>query len=148
MPEKWLQIKGDPSVRDFLFQQTRVESLFDSEIERIHDVVHQLLTTKGAFNVKIHYTSSQLGCWFCDDAYRYRVYILEDLLKPDFIEQFRDIPLEHLQPVIDDKDTKSILNEFMRLRITDETIYLRNSLINRINGMINLTFSCDGSHYY
>ena len=40
-----------------------------------------------------------------------------------------------------------MLNEFMRLRITDETIYLRNSLINRINGMINITFSCDGSHY-
>ena len=49
MPEKWLQIKGDPSVRDLLFQQTRVERLFDSEIERIHDAVHQLLTTKGAF---------------------------------------------------------------------------------------------------
>ena len=69
------------------------------------------------------------------------------MLKPDLIEQFQDIPLEYLQPVIDDKDTKSMLNEFMRLRITGETIYLRNSLINRINGMINITFSCDGSHY-
>lgn len=46
---EWLQIKADPSVRDFLFQQTRVESLFDSEIERIHDAAHQLLTTKRAF---------------------------------------------------------------------------------------------------
>ena len=32
MPHKWLQIKGDPSVRDFLFQQSRVDSLLD----RIH----------------------------------------------------------------------------------------------------------------
>ena len=35
----------------------------------------------------------------------------------------------------------------MRLRITDETIYLRNGSINRINGSMNMTFSCDGSHY-
>ncbi len=28
MPERWLQIKGDPSVRGFLFQQQRIESLF------------------------------------------------------------------------------------------------------------------------
>lgn len=28
MPERWLQVKGDPSVRNFLFQQPRVESLF------------------------------------------------------------------------------------------------------------------------
>ena len=42
MPDKWLQIKGDPSVRAFLFQQSRVESLFDHEIDRIHDIVFKL----------------------------------------------------------------------------------------------------------
>lgn len=147
MPQKWLQIKGDPSVRDFLFQQTRVESLFDSEIVRIHQIVHTLLTKKGAFHVKVHYSSSQLTCWFCDDAYRYRVYLREEVLEPGFIEQFRDISLQHLQPVIDEADTQAILDEFMRLRTTDETIYLRNGSINRINGSMNMTFSCDGSHY-
>ena len=60
MPEKWLQVKGDPSVREFLFQQNRVESLFDSERDRIHNIVHMLLTEKGAFHVKIHYSSNQL----------------------------------------------------------------------------------------
>lgn len=147
MPQKWLQIKGDPSVRDFLFQQTRVESMFDSDIERIHQIVQSLLIRKGAFHVKLHYSSSQLTCWFCDDAYRYRVYVWEEVLKPDFIEQFRDTPLQHLQPVIDESDTNLILDEFMRLRTTDETIYLRNGSINRINGTIGMTFSCDGSHY-
>ena len=32
MPERWLQIKGDPMVRGFLFQQQRVKSLFDAQI--------------------------------------------------------------------------------------------------------------------
>ncbi|MEZ5541931.1 MAG: hypothetical protein R3F42_07795 [Pseudomonadota bacterium] len=147
MPGKWLQIKGDPSVRAFLFQQSRVESLFDSEIDRIHTIVERLLTEKGAFHVKIHYSSSQLTCWFSDDAYRYRVYVREEVLAPDFVEQFRNATLRHLQPLINGQDIKAILREFRRLRTTDETIYLRNGSINLINGLIGMTFSCDGAHY-
>jgi uncharacterized membrane protein len=40
-----------------------------------------------------------------------------------------------------------ILTEFKRLHLTDETIYLRNAAINLINGMINMSLSCDGTHY-
>ena len=40
-----------------------------------------------------------------------------------------------------------VLGEFRRLRLTDETIYLRNAAVNLINGMINMSFSCDGTHY-
>lgn len=147
MPRKWLQVKGDPSVRAFLFEQSRVESMFDSELDRVHEVVRLLLSRKGAFHVKVHYSSSQLTCWFCDDAYRYRVYVREEVLDPGFIDQFRDVSMEHLQPVIDAEDLCTILLEFKRLRTTDETIYLRNGSINRINGMIGMTFSCDGAHY-
>jgi len=147
MPQKWLQIKGDPSVRAFLFEQRRVDSLFDVHLDRVHEIVRQLLTRKGAFHVKVHYSSSQLTCWFADDAYRYRVYVWEEVLEPGFIDQFRDFTLQHLQPVIDDEKILAILNEFKRLRTTDETIYMRNGSINRINGMIGMTFSCDGAHY-
>ena len=34
-----------------------------------------------------------------------------------------------------------------KLRLTDETFYLRSASVNIFNGMISLTFSCDGSHY-
>ena len=147
MPYKWLQIKGDPSVRAFLFQQSRVESLFDGEIDRVHGIVYELLTRKGAFHVKVHYSSSQLTCWFADDAYRYRVYVKEEILSPDFLDGFRDCTIDHLQPLIDDVDMLAILKEFRRLRTTDETIYMRNGSINRVNGQIGMTFSCDGAHY-
>ena len=33
------------------------------------------------------------------------------------------------------------------LRKVDMTIYLRTASINIYNGMVSLTFSCDGSHY-
>jgi len=147
MPDKWLQIKGDPSIREFLFQQCRVESQFDSELERIHEIVYDLLTKKGAFHVKVHYSSSQLTCWFSDDAYRYRVFVKEEVMAPGFLDQFRDCNIEHLQPLIAVEDTGAILTEFKRLRSTDKTIYMRNGSINRVNGLIGMTFSCDGAHY-
>ena len=147
MPERWLQIKGDPSVRNFLFQQSRVESLFDTDLGRIHEIVYALLTFKGAFHVKIHYSSSLLTCWFADDAFRYRVFVMDEVLSQGFLEQFRDCKIDHLQPVIDIENTLAILKEFKRLRSTDQTIYIRNGSINRINGMIGMTFSCDGAHY-
>jgi hypothetical protein len=31
--------------------------------------------------------------------------------------------------------------------MADENIYLRMSSINLFNGMVSLTFSCDGTHY-
>ena len=40
-----------------------------------------------------------------------------------------------------------VLEAMRRLRVADETIYLRSASINIFNGMISLTFSCDGSHY-
>lgn len=147
MPDKWLQIKGDPSIREFLFQQCRAESQFDSELERIHETVYALLTKKGAFHVKVHYSSSQLTCWFSDDAYRYRVFVNEEVMAPGFLDQFRDCNIEHLQPLIAAEDTRAILTEFKRLRSTDKTIYMRNGSINRVNGLIGMTFSCDGAHY-
>jgi hypothetical protein len=147
MPTRWLQVKGDPSVRQFLFAQQRVESLFDQQIERVHAVVQALLTRKGAFHVKIHYSSSQLTCWFCDDAYRYRVYVREEVLDEHFVDHFRDLSVEHLKPLLHADDIGPILSEFRRLRLTDETVYLRNASVNLINGMIGMTFSCDGAHY-
>jgi hypothetical protein len=147
MPDKWLQIKGDPSIRAFVFEQSRVEGAFDADLDRVHLIAHTLLTTKGAFHVKLHYSSGQLTCWFVDDVYRYRVYVKEEVLAPDFLDQFRDCGMRHLQPLIQGDEVYEVLNEFKRLRLTDKNIYMRNGSINRINGMIGMTFSCDGSHY-
>jgi hypothetical protein len=40
-----------------------------------------------------------------------------------------------------------VLEVMRELRQADEVLYLRSSSINIFNGMISLTFSCDGSHY-
>ncbi len=44
-------------------------------------------------------------------------------------------------------DIARILDGMRALRLVDTTIYLRTASLNIINGMVSLTFSCDGSHY-
>lgn len=147
MPERWLQIKGDPSVRAFLFEQRRAPSLFDANIDRVHAVVGALLARKGVFHAKIHYSSSQLTCWFAADPFCYEKFVRDEVLDPGFLERFPDAGLAGKTSLVDAEGLAKILGEFKRLRLADENIYLRNAAINVINGMINMSFSCDGTHY-
>ena len=147
MPERWLQIKGDPSVRAFLFEQQRTVSLFDTNLDRVHEIVLTLFMQKGVFHSKIHYSSSQLTCWFARDPFCYEKFVREDVLEDGFLGRFPDADYAGRRPLIDAAGMKRLLAEFKRLRVTDETIYLRNAAVNLINGMINMSFSCDGTHY-
>ena len=147
MPERWLQIKGDPSVREFLFQQHRVPSDFDANIEQVLRVMYEMLVNKGVFHAKVHFSSSQLTCWFYDDPYNYKVYVRDQVTASDFLTSLPDLSYEGRQPRIAVERIGEVLEEFRRLRLTDEQLYLRNGSINRINGLIGMTFSCDGSHY-
>lgn len=146
MPKQWLQIKGDPSVRRFLFEQKREVSVFDQRIDELMHVVENFLTMRGGFHAKIHFSSTQLTCWFYNDPYRYRVFVGEEIFAPGFLEQFAPAVCAE-KPLIDATEVGPVLQEFKRLRSTDETVYLRNASINLINGLIGMTFSCDGSHY-
>lgn len=80
------------------------------------------------------------------DPYRYRIFDSEALSDPDIclLHPAQKYPDNALIPR---KRIKSILNAMQKLRLTDETFYLRSASINIFNGMISLTFSCDGSHY-
>ncbi len=147
MPSRWLQIKGDPAVRGFLFQQHRVESLFDAPIDRVHEIAHTLLTRKGMFHIKIHYSSSQLTCWFARDPFCYKKFLREAVLDDDFLDRIPDADHAGRSLVLGSRDIERIFKEFRRLRLTDQTIYLRNGSVNLIDGMINMGFSCDGTHY-
>lgn len=146
MKKEWVQIKGDPSVRRFLFEQQRNESLFDERIDELHRLVEELIVMRGVFHAKIHYSSNQLTCWLYDDPYRYRVFVMDAVFQPDFLDQFPlSVPVE--RPLIKAAEIPRILAEFKRLRTTDANVYMRNASINRINGLLGMTFSCDGSHY-
>lgn len=121
--------------------------MFDDSIDRLHEIVLGLLTRKGVFHLKIHYSSSQITCWFARDPFCYEKYVRERVFEPDFLERFPDDGYADRVPVLTANEIQRLLAEFRRLRLTDQTAYLRNAAINLINGMINMSFSCDGTHY-
>ncbi len=145
-PEQWLQLKGDPAIRGGLFYQQRVESLMDSRIDEVLDLVTELILAHGAFHAKLHFSSSRATLWFLDDPYRYRVLDYEDLSDAGICLAYprRDYSEEAVVPA---DRLGAIFRAFRELRFMDENIYLRSGSLNIMNGMVALNFSCDGSHY-
>lgn len=145
-PTQWRQIKGDMAIRGTLFQQTRVDSLMDKDIDQATSILSELIVDRGMFQAVIHFSSSRATIWLMDDPYRYRILQHDELSDPDicFAYPKRAYSKDALIPA---EDIPEILHELKQLRFADETIYLRSASINIFNGMISLTFSCDGSHY-
>jgi hypothetical protein len=145
-PESWRQIKGDPSIRSQVFQQCRIESPMDRNMEQALSILEELLTQRGVFQCQIHFSSSQATIWMIDDPFRYRILDHEALNDPDICLLYpsQSYAADAAIPV---QDIGRILETLRSLRMADENIYLRTSSINIFNGMVSLTFSCDGSHY-
>ena len=145
-PGYWRQVKGDPAIRGTVFQQHRIDSPMDRKKEQALSILEELLTERGVFQCQIHFSSSQAIIWTIDDPFRYRVLDHEALSDPDICLVFPSRPYP-ADAVIPRGDIARILSTMQSLRFADPTIYLRTSSINVFNGMISLTFSCDGSHY-
>jgi hypothetical protein len=145
-PGDWRQVKGDPAIRSTLFQQCRVESPLDHHMHSALSILEELLTERGIFQCQIHFSSSQAIIWSIDDPLRYRILDQEALNDPDIclVYPSRAYPDDALIPR---DDITAILDAMKGLRLVDTTIYLRTASINIYNGMVSLTFSCDGSHY-
>lgn len=145
-PSDWRQIKGDPSIRGNVMLQCRVDSPMDSTLEQSMSILEELMTERGVFQVVIHFSSSRATIWTLDDPYRYRLLDHEALADPDICLVYPALPYPD-QALVPRSDVPRILDSLKSLRMADENIYLRMASINLFNGMISLTFSCDGSHY-
>jgi len=145
-PGKWQQIKGDPAIRGTVFQHTRVESLLDRNIDQAFSILEELLVERGMFQGVLHLPSSRATIWVIDDPYRYRILQSDALSDPDICMAYplrpypgdAEIPADQIRPV---------LSGLKSLRFADAMIYLQSASLNIFNGLISLTFSCDGSHY-
>lgn len=145
-PGHWRQIKGDPAIRGSVFQQCRIESPMDQNLDQALSILEELLTERGVFQCQIHFSSSQVTIWTLDDPFRYRILDQEALSDADIclVYPSQPYPADAAIPV---QDIERILARLRSLRMADENIYLRMSSINIFNGMVSLTFSCDGTHY-
>lgn len=145
-PGYWRQVKGDPAIRSGVFQQCRVESPLDGNIEQALSILEELLTERGVFQSQIHFSSSQATIWAVEDPFRYRILDHEALSDPDICLVYPPQPYP-AEAMIPQEDISRILETLKALRLTDPTFYLRMASINLFNGMVSVTFSCDGSHY-
>jgi hypothetical protein len=142
----WQQFRGDPAVRSTVFLQERIPSLLDKHIDVVLDLIHRLMSHHGVFHSKIHFSSGRCSLWLFDDPYNYRLHNVDEIINPDICLAY-PVCSYPKNAKISPEQIRHVLDEFKALRFIDETIYLRSSSINIMNGLVGLTFSCDGSHY-
>ena len=141
----WRQMKGDPSIRGGLFLQQRVESVLDQHVETVISVIEELIVDHGIFHCEIYFSSNRATVWSQTDPYKYHILTIDELVDPDVCLAFQ----KTLYPdtaAIPPTNIRPLLESFRDLRFADETIYLRVASLNIYNGLVGLTFSCDGSH--
>ncbi len=160
-PRSWRQIKGDPAIRGTVFHQSRSDSQMDIHIDTVMGVMEELILDHGVFHCNLHLSSSRATLWLMDDPYRYRLLDIASLTQPDICLTF---PRAHYPSgershkdtarsavpgaaLIPAERIRDVLQTIKRLRLMDETFYLRLATLNIFNGMVALTFSCDGTHY-
>lgn len=143
---KWQQFKGDPAVRSTLFMQERVPSQMDQHIDEFNILLDNLMTSHGVFHCKIHYSSGRCSLWLYDDPYRYRIHQVDEIINPEICLAYpkRTYPKD---AAVSPEQVLLVLEYMKLLRLGDEVVYLRSGSLNIMNGMVGLTFSCDGSHY-
>ena len=145
-PGVWMQMRGDPAVRAGLFHQERVNSPMDEHIDEVLALLVELMTVHGVYHGKLHFSSSRATLWMLDDPYSYRIHGFNDLSDPNLCLAYPRHPYPEKAIVPADAIAK-IFRCFRDLRFMDETLYLRSGSLNLFNGLVGLTFSCDGSHY-
>lgn len=142
----WRQFRGDPAIRDSLFLQERVHSVLDERMGPALSILESLMRRHGIFHAKVHFSSSRVTLWHVEDAFNYRLHTGEELAAPEICLTYKQRSYPPQARVASER-IRPVLERFRALRQADENIYLRSASINVINGMVGLTFSCDGSHY-
>jgi len=146
MRSRWLQIRGDPSVCQFMFEQARVPNELDKRLDEVLARVEILILGHGVFHAKMHFSSGQVTLWLLNDPLRYRVHVKEEFLDPDICLAYPRLTYTE-EALVPTPEISKVLAEFKRLRMQDNHIYLRSASLNVVNGLVGLNFSCDGSHY-
>lgn len=143
---KWQQYKGDPAIRGTLFLQERVMSAMDKQLDNVTEIIKDMMVHHGIFHCKIHYSSSRVSFWTMENPYDYHIHMLDDLIDPERCLAYsrQEYPEVATVPV---EKVAEVMDMLKILRNMDETVYLRSASFNLVNGIVGLTFSCDGSHY-
>lgn len=118
MSDEWLQIRGDPSIREFLFLQERRFSKFDRHMDQVLSRIADLMFKYGVFHAKIHFSSGQVTLWLVDDPKRYKVHVREEFIDMDLVRHYPSRPYTH-EAVVHQETIVPIMDGLKRLRFRD-----------------------------
>lgn len=124
----------------------RSPSLLDKSIDEISDVLCKLMNEHGVFHCTLHYASEQAMVWQMDQPYQYHLYRVNQLLETDIYLAYPRRPYPE-KAIISTRQVREVFKRFRTLRLADDRLYLRSGSINLFNGMVGLSFSCEGSQY-
>lgn len=126
--------------------QTRTVSSMEQQIDPFNRIIEKLFLEKGAFHVQLKYSSSATTVWFNDQPYHDHLITIEQMMSPDFLHSIKNQPFSPISTTPKEQ-IMSVLELFKSLRLADENAYLRCGSLNIVTGMVELNFSCDGTHY-
>ena len=118
----------------------------DRHIDTVLGVIEELIADHGVFHAKLHFSTNRAVIWHFDDPFRYRLLDIDALIDPNICLAYptSEYPKDASVP---ESQIRPILDNLHQLRYMDDTLYLRAGALNIYNGIVSLTFSCDGSHY-
>ncbi len=118
----------------------------DQYLSDLQGVLETLISAHGVFHCQIHYGSGQVTLWQIKDPFQYRLYSAEQLLNANMYLAYSK---QHYSEnaIVSTAQVREVLEKFRILRLASDSIYLRTSSLNVINGMVGLSFSCEGSQY-
>src|SRR5512134_399966 len=111
MRSRWLQIRGDPSVRQFVFEQARVANEFDRHIDEVLARVEVLLLGHGVFHAKVHFSTGQVTLWLLNAPLRYSVHVKEEFLDPELCHIYRSLTYTN-EALVPSPEIRKVLAEF------------------------------------
>ena len=144
--QRMQQYRADGGQQGKQVNQQRTSTAVDQNIDYLIYVLSTLMQEHGIFHCKLHFGSACASLWSVDDPLNYQVHSVEELMNPELFLRYPKRSYDRHTLIEADK-IPVVFAQLKVLRQSDDTVYLRSGSVNLINGLIGLTFSCDGSHY-
>ncbi len=141
----WRQIKGDPAIRKQLFDQRFIPRAMDEYIDDVINIMDELVVERGIFRTSLRFSSSRATLWVVEDPYDEHTHVLNEILDPSICLVYPRRPYPENAKVMTDM-VRPVLERFKELRQADDVVYLRTGTLNVISGLVEVNFSCDGTH--
>jgi len=120
-------------------------SVSDSNIDYLIYALSTMMQEHGIFHCQIHFNSDCCYLWSEDDPHQYTIHNIKQVMSSDVLTTYSAREY-HSRNTLAIEKIPLVFAQFKAIRQADDRIYLRSGSLNLVNGLVGLSFSCDGSH--